>query len=185
MEREATKDKIRPLYSEFQGYLSQTPKLRDARDIVDDSDWMRYNEVVKELNQIAGENYNKFLIKPEILNDHTIVLVSTYRQTLGGLISRLHAEYFSDEPAPFSGMPSTIITQTQQQSQSIQMYLDIQSKIDEAIPNFEDGSKEKGFLEKFKSSLNTASNVNDLFKLCFKLATELGVSIATLLKIFS
>ena len=182
MEREATKDKIRLLYSEFQGYLSQTPK-RDDRVIVDDSDWTRHNETVKELYQIAGENYNKFLIKPNISND--CVLLSTYRQILGGLISRLHAEYFSDEPAPFSGMPSTIITQTQQQSQSIQMYLDIQSKIDEAIPNFEDGSKEKGFLEKFKSSLNTASNVNDLFKLCFKLATELGVSIATLLKIFS
>ena len=104
---------------------------------------------------------------------------------MSGIISRIHGEFFSEELVPFSGMPSTIITQTQQQSLSIQMYLDIQSKIDEAIPNFEDGSSEKGFLEKLKSSLNTALNVNDLFKLCFKFAKEYGVSIRTLLKLFS
>ena len=49
------------------------------------------------------------------------VRVLDYRQKLGGLIARLHAEYFYDEPAPFAGMPSTIIQQTQSQSIDIQM----------------------------------------------------------------
>ena len=83
-------------------------------------------------------------------------------------------------------MPSTVISQTQEQAQSthIQVYLDIQSKIDDALQNVEDGSKEKGFLEKFKSSLSTASNVNEIFKLCFQLAKDYGIGIAALLKFF-
>jgi len=137
---------------------------------------------VKLLSETSSKDYSRFLIKA---TGEEYIFLSTYRQNLGGLISRLHGEYFSDEPAPFSGMPSTVISQTQQQNQSIQMYLDIQNKIDHAIQNIEDESKEKKFLEKFKSTLSTASNVNELFKLCFQLAKEYGIRIVTLLKFFS
>jgi hypothetical protein len=77
-----------------------------------------------------------------------IIAVSTYRQKLGGLISWLHGKYFTDEPPPFSGMPSTVIIQVQQQSVSVQMLLDIQTKIDEALTKAK-GEKEQGFLKKF------------------------------------
>ncbi len=65
------------------------------------------------------------------------------------------------------------------------MYLDIQSKIDHALQNVEAGSKEHGFLEKFKSTLSTAKNVNELFKLGFQLAKEYGIGIETLQNLFS
>jgi hypothetical protein len=109
----------------------------------------------------------------------------TYRQKLGGLISHLHGKYFADERAPFSGGPSTIITQSQQQSQFIQMVLDMQSKIDEQMPHFSEGSKEKGFLQKLKSSLSSISDVTQLLNQLFKLAKEFGLNIDSVSKIFS
>ena len=183
------KEKLRPLYSEFQGYLSQAPMGKAATDVISDKAlWDQYNETVKLLAEITGEDYSRFLIQSvRAGGPGDFIFLSTYRQKLGGLISHIHGKYFSDENPPFSGMPSTIITQTQQQKQStdIQVYLDIQSKIDQALQSAEDGSNEKGFLEKFKSTLSTASNVTDLFKLGLQLAKDYGVGIATLIKLFS
>ena len=82
-------------------------------------------------------------------------------------------------------MPSTIKTQNEQQIKSVQMFLDIQSKIIDSSKQFDEGSKEKKFIDKLKGSLSTVSNVNDLIKLCLKLSEEFGVGLATVLKIFS
>jgi hypothetical protein len=39
--------KIRPLYSEFQGYLSQAPTIEKPHDAsYDQSLWLQYNEAV-------------------------------------------------------------------------------------------------------------------------------------------
>jgi len=180
------KEKIRPLYSELQGYLSQAPIDKTPNETVwDKSLWEQYNDSIKLLSETSNDDHSRFLIKPEIGDLGPFIYISSYRQKLGGLISNLHGKYFSDEQAPFSGMPSTIISQSQQQDQSVQMYLNIQSKIDHALRDVENGSQEKGFLEKFKNTLSTASNVNELFKLCFNLAKEYGIGISTLLRFFS
>ena len=68
--------------------------------------------------------------------------------------------------------------------EKFQTILDIQSKIDHALQNVKGGSKEEGFLEKFKSALSKVSSVNELFKLCFQLAKEYKIGIAALLKLF-
>jgi hypothetical protein len=127
------KDKIRPLYSEFIGYLlqaptDQTPYAGDDKPSL----WNHYNLALDLLNKIAGEDFSRFKINPATDGSEGYVLFTTYRQKLSGLIAALHAKYFSGEPFPLGGGPSTIITQSQQQSQSfhIQMLLDIQSKID-------------------------------------------------------
>jgi len=175
------KSTIRPYYSEFQGYLSQAPTALDSSDIIsDESLWNQYNKAVDLLSTKTAIDYSRFKIE----TSERFIRISTYRQRLGGLISRLHAEYFSDEPAPFSGMPSTIITQTQQQSISVQMLLDIQTKIDEALTKSKD-DKEKGFLNKFKSALSSITNVNDLLSLCLKLAKEYGLTIQSLMSFWS
>ena len=111
---------------------------------------------------------------------------SEYRQKLSGLISRLHGEYYSDEPPPFSGIPGTINIQTQQQSQSVQVQilLDMQSLIYERLPKFQEGTPEKSFLEKLKSKLSSVSNVVELFSLCMKLAKDVGLNIESLFRIF-
>jgi hypothetical protein len=180
------KNTIRPYYSEFQGYLAQAPTATNIGDLIyDDLLWKQYNDAVGSLSTCANLNYSRFRIDPtdtDMLGP--AISVITYRQKLGGLISRLHATYFSDEPAPFSGMPSTIIHNTQQQSVNIQMILDIQSKIDEVITKTTD-EKEKGFLNKFKGTLSSLNNINDILSMCMKLAKDYGLSIQDLISLWS
>jgi len=142
------KDKIRPYYSELQGYLSQAPTVTKPDALYDKSFWEQFNQTVDIISSQTGEDYNRFKVIPYESMAGLIIAVSTYRQKLGGFISWLHGKYFTDEPPPFSGMPSTVITQVQQQSVSVQMLLDIQTKIDEALTKAK-GEKEQGFLKKF------------------------------------
>jgi ubiquinone biosynthesis protein Coq4 len=103
------------------------------------------------------------------------------------LISKLHAEYFPDELSHLDGVPGTVMTQNQQQSQSVlfQMILDVQSKIDEKISNYKDGSNEKSFLQKLKGSLSSISNVNQLIQTILKLAKDSGLDFNKALEIFT
>ncbi len=64
------------------------------------------------------------------------------------------------------------------------MLLEIQSKIDEKIHSYEDGSKEKSFLQKFKNSLSSISNATQLISQLLKLAKDFGLNIEDILKIF-
>ena len=182
------KEELMPLYSELQGYLLQVPAAETTHDtIFDNSVWEQYNECVSLLTKISGKDYSRFLIKPTCSEDTgSFIGLVTYRQKLGGLISRLHGEYFGDEPAPFSGGPDTIITQSQQQNQSVnvQMLLEIQSKIDEKIANYDEGSKEKSFLQKLKGSLSSISNITQLIRLLFAAAKECGLTTDDVSKLF-
>ncbi|MGB8225681.1 MAG: hypothetical protein WCE45_02260 [Sedimentisphaerales bacterium] len=182
----ATKEQIRPLYSELQGYLAQVKTFSEKITYFNDAQiWEQYNKVVEELNKISGLDYSRFRINL-IANSHSTDR-STYQTKLGGLIARLHGEYFSDEPAPFAGMPTTIINQQQNQNQSlqVQMLLEIQSKIDEKIHETKDGSKEKTFLEKLKQTLPSIQSVTQLLIMLLKLAKEAGLDINDIKNIFS
>lgn len=175
------KDKIRPDYSELQGYLSQTPPVSLNDSIWEESVWTQYNETIKTLSNVAGEDLSRFCVKAKIY-DHRepFVKVIEYRHKLGGLIAYLHGKYFSDEPAPFSGMPTTVISQSQQQNQSVQILLEVQSKIDEKIKQFKEGSNEKTFLQRLKGTLSSISNISQLFNTIFTLANQNGISLEPL-----
>ncbi len=121
----ASKEDIKPIYAEFRGYLSEAPSGGKIDSIYDADLWEQVNQAIDELNRISGEDYNRFKITPQ-RTQHGIRLSvekDTYRGKLGGLISRLHGEYFSNELSPLGGEPSTVISQTQQQSQSFQIEL--------------------------------------------------------------
>lgn len=182
------KEDIRPIYSELQGYLSQAPEEAKIQLIYDKNLWDQANQAIDELSRISGEDYNRFKMTPGRLRSSArlTIEVGTYRTKLGGLISRLHAEYFSDEPTPGSGTPSTVFSQTQQQSQSfqIELLLQIQSKIDEKLHKFEEGSKERTFLEKLKGSLSSVKNIVGLIALLTKMASECGLTIEQLKELF-
>ncbi len=180
------KEKIRPYYSELQGYLSQTPPANLTDSIWEESVWTQYNETIKTLSKVSEEDLGRFSVKSK-LYDHRepFVKVIEYRHKLGGLIAYLHGKYFSGEPAPFSGMPTTVITQSQQQNQSVQILLEIQSKIDEKINQFKDGSNEKTFLQKLKGTLASISSISQLFNTIFTLANQNGISLEMLSSIFS
>jgi len=182
------KEKIRPLYSEFLGYLSQAPISKDPYQGSDKpSTWNHYNSAIEILNKTTGEDYNRFKINSSTDGGgEKYVPFTIYRQKLSGLIATLHAEYFSDEPFPLGGSPDTIITLSQQQAQSfyVQMLLDIQSKIDGNLKKYGEGSKERGFLKKVKDSLSSISNFTQLLGLIIKTAKEFGLTIDNVSEIF-
>jgi len=186
---EKKKGEIKAIYSELRGYLAETPTIKDDDDIFEESVWLQYNSTVRLLNEVSGKDYSRFLIearRSEASSRLRIDIVA-YRSKLGGLISRLYGEYFEEEPNPLDGTPSTVIAQSQQQGQSIhiQMILDVQSKIDEKIPNYPEGSNEESFLQKLKGSLSSISNVNQLLQTVFKLAKDSGLDINEAWKIFT
>lgn len=184
------KEAIRPIYSFFQGCLSQTPNKDERNRTTYSSDiWDMVNSKIEDLNKVTQRDFNLFKLKPKISSStsHSEYLeIETIRVKLGGMISELHGRYFSDEPAPFSGMPSTIINQTQQQNQSVtvQMLLDVQSKIDQNLSKFEEGTKQKKFLQKVRSSLSSIKDAVGLISLLTNIAKEFGLSIDDLKNIF-
>ncbi len=180
------KKEVRPLYLELQGYLSQSPEIKHPSDgMSDKSIWEQYNSTVVLISKATGEEYTRFSIHPA--GSSEFVRIAPYRQRLGGIINYLHGKYFSGEPAPFGGGPSTIITQSQQQNQSvlIQMALDIERKVNEKIGNYEDGSKEKNFMQRLKSSLSSITNVADLITKLSKIANDAGLNLEDISNIFS
>lgn len=185
------KEDIRPIYQELQGYLSQAPGGDKIRLIYDDNLWEQVNQVIDELNSISGEDYNRFKMTTKQIRQGregmlNVVDVGTYRAKLGGMISRLHGQYFSDEVAPFSGMPSTVISQTQQQSQSfqVQLLLEIQSKIDEQLHKLEPEDEKRGFLDKVKGALKSVRNATELITLILATGQEFGLTIDELKELF-
>jgi len=184
----AMKEKLRPIYSELQGYLSQAPA--DGTVLFEPSLWRQINQAVDELRSVTGNDYGRYKMT-ELEQAHgssqQFMGSEAYRAKLAGLISRLHGQHFHDEPPPFAGMPSTIITQQQTQDQTthVQILLDIESKIDEKLKAYPDESGERTFLEKVKASLSKVSNVTELPIVILKTAKEVGLSVEQLSKLFS
>ncbi len=182
------KEKIRPIYSELQGYLSQAPE-KNSGNIFEHILWEQINSAIEELNNVSNKNYDRFKISPrsEDWNGQALQIIDAYeyRLKISGLISRLHGEYFSDEVPPFSGMPSTSIQMNQQQNQSVQMQiiLDTQDLVNKKIHETSD-PLEKNFLEKIKSSLSSIKNVSDLISLILTTGSSLGMNLEQVLKLF-
>jgi len=181
----ADREEIRPLYSELQGYLSQAPAATEKWLFIHDpSIWEQVNRIIDELSGITKSDYERF--KMALAHGERSLPLTTYRARLGGLISRLHGKYFSDEPAPFSGMPSTVITQTQQQSQTlhVQMLLDFQTRIDEKLRDLKPGDKKRTFLEKIKAALGSVRDYANLLGLFLRTAQEVGLTLEELSALF-
>jgi len=183
-ERMIKKEEIRPLYSELQGLLSQAPEAEPPgaglNAMVSSQILTHYNEIVKNLSRFTGEeHYLRFIVKEEE------GYPSVYRSKLSGLISRLHGTYFSDEIPPFSGMPSTVISQTQQQSQSVQvqMLLDFRDIITEKINQLEPEDNKRKFLEKVKGALSSVRDYAGLIALYVTTAQEFGLTLKELLEL--
>ncbi len=113
------REKVAPIYSELQGYLAQAPDK--DKEIFSAAVWDRYNKTIIELNEVSGKNYDGYCVQPRKWAHSIKPCVDTidYRTKLGGLIARLHREFFSNEAAPFSGMPGTIINQSQYQHRKL------------------------------------------------------------------
>lgn len=179
------REKVRPLYSELQGYLHQAPdpeKNKVAyRGHGEGSNLSeQLNNTIDELNTVTSQDFSRFKVNPVRWGDSgTAIHLDEYRTKLSGLISRLHGEFFFDQTPPFGGTPSTVINQSQSQvqSMSVQILLELQSKIDEKLNNSELDPKKKTFLERIKQSLAATKDIVSLLKLIFKTGKDLGLGI--------
>lgn len=189
------KEKIQPIYRELKERLAEAPTLTSNSDTTRDASlWNHLNNLVDELNAVTQTNWNRFKVT-NIKSGQTTrtgpfwqyILVSDYRTKLSSLIGRLNGTYLFDQPAPSDTNPSTVITQNQIQTQtvSVQILLDIQSKIDAELPKHAEGTLERGFLEKLKASLATIKNVGEMVVTILKIAKDFGLSTEQLFKLFS
>lgn len=186
----ADKEAIRPIYSELQGCLAQAPDCEYTYTIRQSEIWNQCNTAIQELMDVTGKEYTRFKIVPKHHPEYgpgvgPDVTVGVYRQKLGSIIGRLHAEYFSDEPAPFAGMPSTIISQNQNQSVHVEFLLEVNDLIHEKLNKVKEGSKEKTFLEKIRGGLSAVKNVSQLVSLIMTTAKAVGIPIEQLASLFS
>jgi hypothetical protein len=184
-----SKEAVRPIYSELQGYLAQAPKKEKAYGTYDSSFWEQCNQAITELNKVTGKDYSRFMLYPRTSGSSGSPYLDfdNYHQKLGGIIARLHGEYFSDETPPFADMPTTIITQSQNQNQSlqVQLLLEFNDLILKKLGTVKEGSKEKTFLEKVKASLSSVKDVSQLVSLLITTAHQLGITIEQLKTLFS
>lgn len=180
------KEQIRPIYSQLQGYLEQAPQRDKSANWTKNLNMSgQVNNAIDELNTISSKSYDGFKIQPKRMgNGAPIMEFDTYRTNLGGLIARLHAEYFSDEDPPFRGMPTTVITQSQSQdqSQSVSFILDLHERVISELPQHKEGSKEKGFLEKLKSALPSIKTGTDILAKALEIGSNSGLSVEAIRK---
>ncbi|MFA6042318.1 MAG: hypothetical protein WCV85_04350 [Patescibacteria group bacterium] len=175
-------EEVRSYYSELQGYLSQFPIAKSPSDVSDDFSMVeRLNGVIDKLQTLCNEDLSRFKVSSPPGYDSQYFLISQYRTLVGGLISRLHAKFFSNEPPPFSGMPSTVNhfsqSQTQNQSQNMQLVMEVTEIITKSLANTDIPQDEKTFLQKVKEILPTINGGLDLVQKVSAIAAQLGMSI--------
>jgi hypothetical protein len=91
---------VKPIYFELQGYLAQAPE-REQGVIFEREVWVQHNQTIEELENITGKKYDRYKLQPGgNYQRGPGITVQAYRTILGGLISRLHGEYFPDEVSP-------------------------------------------------------------------------------------
>ncbi len=183
------KKSLRPVYNELQGYLSQAPQIGEHGSALtrDATLWQQLNSTIDELNAMTSISFDKFKVTGIKTGQmQSYISVSEYRTKLGGLIARLHGTYFSDEPAPFSGMPSTTITLSNQQHQlqHQSLVVEFSASLEGKISSLSEG-KEKRFLTEVKDGIASVKDFTSLVLLITELAAKYGISIATLTKLFS
>lgn len=180
------KNKIRPIYNQLQGLLGQVPPVKDKEYLYENDKvlWERFNESIDELNSLKVNDYLKFKIEPKIDNGHISMSSTSFRTSAGSLISRLHGDFFADEPAPFSGSPSTVISQTQFQTQHIALLLEMNSFVEKKLSDENLEQIEKNFLQKIKEVLPTVKTSIELMNLIFTTAHTCELNLDSLQKIF-
>jgi len=187
-------EKIRPIYLQLQGYLNQLPKSEDKyADVETKQTWEGYHRVIDNLSEILGENLDDFKLEiksgggDSFQSRYNYVNLNNFRFQLGGLISRLYGQYFSDERNPLDGSPSTVINTTQNQSQTVQLEIAIEMTelITKKLLNYKDGTKERTFLEQVKDGLRGGKNVVELIDLILKTGAALGLTAVNMISLLS
>ena len=180
-------EQIKPIYEALMGCLSPVPT---SGSLTESLIWEKYQNYVDKISEIAKEDYSdykKLNILPPIQGfSSERVSVLEYRTQLNSLIMALHGKYFSKDPMPFSGQPGMIVSQSQSQSQEVNIAIitQVQDLIDKRLYGSELEEKEKSFLGKIKSLLPGIKSAVELLNLIITTAKAFGLDINQVSKAF-
>lgn len=181
---EATIDKIRPVYSELKGMLSQAPAVETILHSSDQGLWDRFNLLLEKLTEITqDEGYKEFTLTPKYTNGFPSIPTSTYRSRLSGPISRLHGTFFTQDPEPFSGSPSTVVSQTNSQTTNTQLYIQLGIELKTALDNAKD-ENEKSFIKAVMEKVGTVKTYIEFLTLVTNTAGQFGIALDRISTIF-
>lgn len=174
-----------------------------------DGSWEHFNSLIEQAAQLTSDQH--FLTsKIQASSGHRgqpFVRVNDYASKVFAATSYLydqyHEDYFDDDVRPptlggkisGSSSPAHVINNTQHQESSQSQNTEINIEFNQtfqyvteqlihAEEKFEDGSPEKGFIQKMKSVLSTARSTADIIKLIAVTAAETGLAAEALKKIF-
>lgn len=187
------KEKIRPIYLQLIGILSQTPNFDSPYGTMNSQEiWENYNKIVDRLNETSGNNYFEFRVEPKTdYGGSSYVNGTFFRQQLNGLINHLHAEYFKDERSPFSGESPAIFQQNQTVTQNTDVQvlmmtvLEVQEKLIKKEEEYAPDTPENKFIKTLKETLKGVKSNIDLVNLILQTALASGLTLERLKSIFS
>lgn len=180
-------EQVRPLYEALMGCLSSAPTPKDQGYILDAPIWGHYHDLIEKLNGVTKEDYGDH--KVQIISDQDWgqkISVQEYRTKLNSLIMFLHGKFLSTDNLPFSGNPGVIVTQSQNQSQNMQITIITQAQdlIDKRLYGEKLDEKEKTFLEKIKTNLAAVRNIAELIQVIITVGKGLGMDAGQIARAF-
>lgn len=175
--------------------------------IVNDGSWGSFNQLLGRLEALTQDDYYSTLkVKPmDASGDMPWVLVSSFGSKVYQAAHYLYATRksgeLSDQYPPESpkardgeGMTQTAIfasTQENAQSQTSTITIEFNQTLTymteaivEARGLYSEGTKERTFLNKLKEGISTAKSTAELIKMIMLIATQYGLTVAELAKIF-
>lgn len=144
------------------------------------------NSVIARLKILCPEidNVESYKVSTKFIGQRgaTIDTIPT-KAKIDGLIGRIKGSYNFDQQATSTNGHTFIQQQSQSQEQHQTVILDLQERIITEIKNHEEGTKERSFLEKLKSSLPTLSNTLTIISTILSIADDTGISVNEVRKI--
>jgi hypothetical protein len=190
---ENTLNKLRPIFMALKGLRSDAPdgtgiyRMGNGRHIAEN-----FNDLIDELITIDNTaNYKKYTVDITVdsYDGSKYMDKVQYKSNISALLMTLHGKYFYEtESEPFSGAPSNITYQTQNQTQSqsidVTVLLNLQEYLNTKLSDNSYNKEEKSFIETVKTKLTSVKKFGDLINLIFLTAQTYGITIERMIQIF-
>jgi len=176
MSPELDLSEVKISFQELVGLLSQTPGGLEAPEEVAPGRVRHLEHVLSHLSELTGQNLNRFRFEQ---GERADVRMDDFRQSLGALISFLHAKYLPDDPYPCGDTAGSVINVNQQTVQQVRMdmVLHFHDRIVTKIGDYAENSPEWAFLKRLKDGLSSVSSLMTFTNLLLTTAEKCGLTV--------
>jgi len=174
---------INALYEELRGLVFGLGDVGMGQNIVG-GPASQYKQIIKKLSEITGEDFSRFLPKMDDYDSNDpITGALDLKTSVNSLIASLRANYLNDRPAHYeqSASASTEVNV----NVTVSVVVDILNILNEKEKEFEEGTKERTFIEKLKSGLKGVKDTASILSTIAQTANQVGLTTAELMKILS